>query len=617
MDIFERIKSEVQIKTLLDDLWVKYNNKWYIYDWNTYSDSYIVDSKHNIVTSFNEAKTYRAVWNPLNFYIQKTWSEMKEALEFFEKKYWIIWEKKEYKKEIEEFETINDTQRLASYLFLRWIDYSRLPEWSCNLIKSKVFGKDAPQWEVLCMQWPMLNYDETKSKFDICWYQARSLVWKWFATNGNDWFFMNFDSKLHKDYIFVVEWYSDYLSLRQFTCNVIWFKSAMTPLHPELVKILLKFNKVYLLFDNDAAWHKAKEKFKEQIDHNIYELDDSIVDDINELTKQLWQDIIDWIISESKMITSKSFQHISYSEWINMWYEELVSRRVDSVISYWFQEFDKHLWFILPWQLIVVWWIAWVGKSSLVNQIANNVSQQWFKVCRYSLEDRLQETRINEIYYQLCYLRKNKWLKYPEHYIFEANLYNELEYPWIHKDIQQAVLNLKNYNKNIIDLFHTKMIWIKELENLFKDVVLNQWVKLVIIDHLHYVKFEKEDRHDLAIERFMHELNDLLRRYNVSCILVSHYRKLNKDKNSKDQDPDNDSFKDWAAIAQVANKVIHIARDTESIEDSNDTWFTPIRYIVTKNRGKSRLWVIKARYNNGRIFMAEAELQAKRREKKL
>jgi hypothetical protein len=54
----------------------------------------------------------------------------------------------------------------------------------------------------------------------------------------------------------------------------------------------------------------------------------------------------------------------------------------------------------------------------------------------------------------------------------------------------------------------------------------------------------------------MHQLNDLIRKYKVSCLLVSHYRKL-----GKDDEPDNDSFKDGAAIAQVANKVIHIDRD--------------------------------------------------------
>jgi hypothetical protein len=65
----------------------------------------------------------------------------------------------------------------------------------------------------------------------------------------------------------------------------------------------------------------------------------------------------------------------------------------------------------------------------------------------------------------------------------------------------------------------------------------------------------------------MHQLNDLLRRYKVSCILVSHYRKGTKDRDNKEQDPDNDSFKDGAAIAQVANKVIHIARDNTETEE--------------------------------------------------
>ncbi|MBT4080081.1 MAG: hypothetical protein HOE82_05655 [Gammaproteobacteria bacterium] len=81
-----------------------------------------------------------------------------------------------------------------------------------------------------------------------------------------------------------------------------------------------------------------------------------------------------------------------------------------------------------------------------------------------------------------------------------------------------------------------------------------------MIDHLHYVKFEKNERHDLAIENFMHQLNDLLRKYKVACILVSHYRKL-----QKDEDPDNNSFKDGAAIAQVANKVIHISNDKDEV----------------------------------------------------
>jgi len=600
MDIFERIKSEVQIEQLLVRLWIKFNNKKSIYeDWK-YSDSYNFCVNKNIVTNHNPAKEYRAVWNPLNFYIQKTWSDIKWALEFFEKEFWIISEKKDIKHPIEDVPVITDKQRLVSYLFLRWIEYARLPEWLINLTFEKVYWKDAPPWEVLCMQCPM--YDD---KTQLTWYQSRSLVWKWFRTNGNDWYFMHFTKDLKNDYIFVVEWMSDFLSIRQYTQQVLWFKSANTPPSDWIISFLSKFRKVYLLFDNDSAWQKAKEQFKEKIDWNIYEISED--DDINELTKTFQEEIIETVKAASSQTQHKAFQHINYSEWLEMWMAELLERKQSTVMSYWFQKFDEKLWFLLPWQLIVVWWVTWVGKSTLCNQIANNVANQWFWVCRYSLEDRLQENRINDLYYQVCYLRKNKWSNIPEHYIFEANMCTELEYPWITQDIQQAAVNLNKFNKNIIDLFHNRMLWIVELENLFKDVVINKWVKLVVIDHLHYVKFDKMDRHDLAIESFMHQLNDLLRRYNVACILVSHYRKL-----QKDEEPDNNSFKDWAAIAQVANKVIHINKDKDET-NVEEWWSKSIQYIITKNRWKSWTWVLYWRYDNWRIFMEESELQKQRK----
>lgn len=600
MDIFERIKSEVSIEELLTRMWIKYNNKKSIYeDWK-FSDSYNFCINKNIVTNHNPAKEYRAVWNPLNFYIQKTWSEIKEALNYFEKEFWILQDKQEVLKPIEPIHVVTDIQRLVSYLYLRWIEYWRLPEWFVQLIKGKVYWNNAPKWEVLCMQCPMFN-----DKFVNVWFQSRSLIWKWFNTNGNDWYFLNFDSNIHNEYLFIVEWMSDFLSLRQYTQQVIWFKSSSTPLSDWMISFLSKFTKIYLLFDNDAAWQKAKDKFKESIDANIYELEEQ--EDINELTKDFRDEIIESIKASAIKTQHKAFQHISYKEWLDMWMEELLNRTKDSVMSYWFDKFDNNLWFILPWQLIVVWWITWVWKSTLVNQIANNVARQWFMVCRYSLEDRLQENRINDLYYQVCYLRGNRWSSIPEHHLFEANMCSEQDYPWITQDIKQAAHNLTNFNKNILDLFHSKMLWILELEKLFKDVVINRKVKLVVIDHLHYVKFDKMDRHDLAIENFMHQLNDLLRKYNVACILVSHYKKL-----QKDEEPDNNSFKDWAAIAQVANKVIHINKDKHET-NIEEWWSKSVQYIITKNRGKSWTWVIMWRFENGRILLAESQLAKERR----
>lgn len=603
MDIIEKIKK-TDIKSVLDTMWIKTNNRKQLWDYreNKFSDSYFYCINDNIVTNFNKAKEWRPEGNPLNFYIQQTWNSVKEAIEWFGKNFWLNIQNVEYKK-IEEIKVITDDEKLSSYLYLRWIDIKKLPKWLVSLIRSKTYGKDAPIWEWLCLSIPMRYID-----WKISWYQYRSLVAKGFYTNGNDSLFYSFDKNLTWDYIILVEWATDFLTLRQYTQQVMWFKSASATPDKETVSFINKFNKIYLLLDNDSAGKKCKEWFKNAIDANVYEIESE--KDINDLHKDYWFNLLEYIFQSSYKTKEKIFAFIDYQEWLMRWYQELVNRTESSVMSRWFENFDEHMGYLLPWQLIVVWWITWVGKTTLVNQISNNVARQWFIVARYWLEDRLEETRINDIYYEVNKIRSQKWNSMPSHSKFEANLFNELEHPWINWDIEQAVSNLRNYNKNIIDLAHTKIIWIKELENLFKDVVINKWASLIVIDHLHYVKFEKDERHDLAIENFMHQLNDLLRRYKVTCILVSHYRKL-----QKDEEPDNNSFKDWASIAQVPNKIIHI--DNDKNEVSLESWeWKSVRYIITKNRWKSWLWVIFWKFYNGRIIMWESSLLKKRREAK-
>ena len=600
MDNIDKIKS-VPIENLLKKLWVRFNNRKYIYDNWKYSDSYIYNTKNNIVTNFNQAKEWRPQWNPLNFYIQYTWQNVHEAIDWFNSQSDLNLNL-DIKKPIEEVIEIKDEDRLASYLFLRWIDLKRLPSWLVWLTKSRTYGKDAPKEITQCLSIIMRDIKGKKT-----WYQYRSLLWKWFHTNGNDWLFWSFTKDLKKDYVFLVEWATDFLTIRQWTEQVIWFKSASAKPDEEIVAFINKFNKIYLLFDNDAAGKKCKEQFRESIESDIYEIEEE--EDMNELGKQLWDWLVDAIIASAIQTKERTFALIDYSEWLDRWYKELMDRTESSVMSRWFEKFDAHMWYILPWQLTVVWWVTWVGKSTICNQIANNVARQWFRVARYSLEDRLEENRINDIYYEVNNIRTRRKDSMPSHSKFEAKLFTEEEYQWIFVDIQTAVRNLTNYNKNIIDLAHKKMVDIHKLENLFKDVVINKWVSLVIIDHLHYVKFEKNERHDLAIENFMHQLNDLLRKYKVSCILVSHYRKL-----QKDEEPDNNSFKDGAAIAQVANKVIHIDNDREEVVKEWEG--KSVKYIITKNRGKSWLWVIFGRFHNGRIIMWESTLSKERRERK-
>ena len=278
------------------------------------------------------------------------------------------------------------------------------------------------------------------------------------------------------------------------------------------------------------------------------------------------------------------FEIVSYEENLDDWIMELMNTKPEDAMSWWYEAFDNKLWYILPWQLILIWWITWSGKSTLTNQICQNISNQWVKVWKFTLEDRHQDKKKQEIYYEVWKIRKKMWYKnYPMNEFMINNC-----------DVDEAVLdqakkNLIRKNKNILEIKKNteKRINIDKLEILVKDLV-DMWAKLVVIDHLNEFELTwDKDRNDLKIEEVMYKLKDIWRRYNIAIILIAHYKKL-----WKDTKPNDESFKDSIAIAQVANKVIHIYRDKLAWED----WITEV--IITKNRDNPRwTWTLELNYD--------------------
>lgn len=263
------------------------------------------------------------------------------------------------------------------------------------------------------------------------------------------------------------------------------------------------------------------------------------------------------------------FDIVSYEESLDEGLIELLETNPEQAMSWWYEAFDNKLWYILPWQLIVIWSITWWWKSTLVNQLAQNISRQWFIVWKFTLEDRHQDIKKKELYYMVWKIRKMKWLKnYP---------INEFMINWIvidENELNTAREQLAKDNKNIYEIKKNseKRINIDDLETLVKQLI-NKWSKLIIIDHLN--EFEMtwdKERNDLKVESTMYKIKDIGRRYNVAIILVAHYKKL-----GKDTEPNDESFKDSMAIAHVANKVIHLYRDKLS-----EDWLTDV--IITKNR---------------------------------
>lgn len=255
-----------------------------------------------------------------------------------------------------------------------------------------------------------------------------------------------------------------------------------------------------------------------------------------------------------------TFKHIKYSEKIRRAKEELYSTDPDQIIKWWWSEWDDYLWWIYGWKIYVVWAETWVWKSTFINQICSNVSNQGWRVVKYSLEDRMEDIWKEELYYQvnrLRYIDKKPaydWIKFLN-WIYLRDDYRDFQY---YVDMADDILS----KKQIVELDKEKQVNINDLCALMVEEC-EKWANMFAIDHLHYFEKIWWERHDLEIESVMQKINEIVRKYNVAVFIVAHYRKLNKTR------PDNDSFKDASWIKQVANVIIHIIRDM----DDNETEF--------------------------------------------
>ena len=179
-----------------------------------------------------------------------------------------------------------------------------------------------------------------------------------------------------------------------------------------------------------------------------------------------------------------------------------------------------------------------------MNQICQNVSEQGFRVSLYTLEDRIQTIRQNQLYFTINKLRKihNK-VMLPK-WEFMAGMHKHDEY------MSEARLILEKKHKNLVTLKHNGFVTIKIIEEMIKEAS-KSGSKVIALDHLHYFDMSENvasDRQDLVIKDIMHRINHLARELNITIILVAHYKKL-----QTGQKPSLNDFSGSISIAQVAN----------------------------------------------------------------
>lgn len=278
------------------------------------------------------------------------------------------------------------------------------------------------------------------------------------------------------------------------------------------------------------------------------------------------------------------FEIVEYDELLKLWITELQNTDATKAMKFGYQILDSKLGYIMPWQLLIIWWVTWTGKSTFSNDIAKNIAKNWVKVWKFTLEDRQEDIMKKELYYTINRLRKQKGLKaYPLSEFIVNNIHNQL----IKQEIQEAEALLIKENKGILNIVKKddKQLDLTNLEKLIKQLV-EKGCKFILLDHLQEFKVEWEkDRHDLKIEEMMYKIKSIARNYWVAIMLVAHYHKL-----GKEAKPNDESFKDSIAITQVANKVIHLYRNKLELDGITEV-------IITKNRDTWWTWILELNFD--------------------
>lgn len=247
-------------------------------------------------------------------------------------------------------------------------------------------------------------------------------------------------------------------------------------------------------------------------------------------------------------VDTEYFRHITTGEKLDTSLSDLMSTDPKKIIKRWREERDNFLWWIYWWKLYVVGAESWTWKTTFVNNVVRNVATQWWKIIRYSLEDKMTDQWKEEIYDELNRRRVRNWKKWYDRVKFYNWEYNSDEE--FRRECKDTVERLKKYN--IVELERKRQVRIEDLVALMEEACKN-WANMFTIDHLHYFDMSWDERHDLQIQNTMQCINDIAWKYNVAVFIVAHYRN-----NTHKEVPHPSQFKDGAAIKQVANIVIQL-----------------------------------------------------------
>lgn len=450
MDIFDQINS-IPIKEILNRLWIKFREQmgtlhlkqdWRETDWwkANVNDWYVADFAGKraewdritfIMWIMNISKHEAITWykNSFNLIDDNTFKPMKEKIKI----------SKASPKSKNKWDNLTQlTQKQLDYLKSRQIDYSKILwivknyDW---MIAIRIYNE---RWEQITIQRRWIDKKEFRIE----------------AGTESNWIYMDKIDENNKT-IYVVEWMFDFLSLRQYTTNVVWLVSAKSWI--DTVKAMYdKGYNIVLIPDNDEVWKEVVDKF-EDIDYSLFDLENYEVKDINEVLVNYWigEKIIEAIEDEKIKKVDKDEEVV----------EDIDFNTIDKVIpfSWGCQPVNEKLWLLDRNKLVIFAWEGWSWKTTYTLWQAVDNANNWLRVTYMSLEMSVKNLIISRA-------RKIAWIEMQKE-VWEKITVTDKQKEIFNKEVKY-LQNNKNltlvwYDKSLTkDTFEQKLEWLAKTSDL-------------------------------------------------------------------------------------------------------------------------------------------------------
>jgi len=452
-------------------------------------------------------------------------------------------------------------EKEINYIKSRWIDYDK--------VKSIVRGWD---YSIKCR----ICWLNDKWVFDIINIQSRYIDKEWkdrFRTLANhkaSWVFID---KIDKwcDILFIVEWMFDFLSLLQYTNNVVWVFNAWSTETIDVINYIISNKnpkKIILIYDNDEAWNEMKYRFQQNI-NKLWIVDISWfwdIKDANDLIKLDWFSWDDFVAICNNYYDDSIKNSISQVEQEKKdQFEKL--KDIKSIYKNWMPiEFpvplvNAELWKILPNDFSIMIWSpnAWKTTFAFIMMLHN--LDKWHKVWFLSYEMDFGDI-LNQYY-----LWKIPWAM---DRFWEASLTdydnNKL------KEYKEKIFNNPNFYQ-----YSWQKIGIDEMKSDINKLI-SVGVDFIIIDNLIKIRWTNSEISDN--QEIIEELFNIKRNNDIWILLLHHTDKQASIKNLL-------SYK-WTSDVQIKpDNMFYIKRsvlwDSEWLSDDE-------KCELVIRKAKQRLW---------------------------